>query len=571
MDEFAVYNQLCVLEDIAGQYRDGKALCPAIRENAEMVATRLYRVAVIGEFKRGKSSLINALVGSSVLPTDVIPLTAAITRLVYGTEREIIIHCKDGSSMTKTLSELIDYATKYDEEKAATAATVREIEVRYPSVLCQNHIEIIDTPGLNDNESMSEVTLSVLGEIDAAIVVVSAVQPLSVTEQQLTLDLIRQDGIRHLVFVVTYLDLLMDEEEKDKIVSFIGGRLGKEVLKRAEDAFQDRPDLVEKARRILTSPDIFGVSSHQAMQGFTNDDQALLQESRFPRFKEELLALLTAAQSADIPKRLDQSLSLVEEELPHWLDGELQMAADERRAAARRLNARQSYCDRSKTDLIGWLSDMDAEMARYGMPSASEEKNGELEKLLIKCFTKNLAAVTQQNMTHDAIHGALETGKREATEVIDGMTNAVRDRLDTAMGGVVEKFAAARADAGLEGGTLEAELAAWREGADFPGFVWTADPIPFAADLRGVNVIPTVRDAVRRALVAFGRALGRYVSSWRLVLIRLNNEDVAAGLPEADKARLAELKLRADTVRYNYGQHIQRLAEIKTALQAGKV
>ncbi len=570
MDEFAVYNQLCVLEDIAGQYRDGKALCPAIRENAEMVATRLYRVAVIGEFKRGKSSLINALIGSSILPTDVIPLTAAITRLVYGTQREIIIHCKDGSSMTKTLSELIDYATKYDKEKAATAATVREIEVRYPSVLCQNHIEIIDTPGLNDNESMSEVTLSVLGKIDAAIVVISATQPLSMTEQNLTIDLIRQEGIRHLVFVVTFLDQLMDEEEKDRMVSFIGGRLGKEVLKRAEEAFQDWPDLVEKARRILTSPDIFGVSSRQAMQGFTNDDQALLTESRFPRFKEELLALLTAAQSADIPKRLDQSLAMVEAQLPHWLDGELQMVAEERRAAARRLNARQNYCDRSKAELTAWMSELDAEMARYGMPTASEEKNGELEKLLTKCFTKKLAAITQQNMSHDAIHSALEAGKREATEVMAGMAAAVKDRLDAAMDGAEEKFGAMRTAAGLDDGALSAELAAWRAGAGFPSFVWVADPIPFAADLRGVNVIPTVRDAVRRALVTFGRTLGRYISSWRLVLLRLNNEDVAAGLPEADKARLAELKLRADTLQYTYGQHLDRLAGMKAAA-AGKV
>ena len=203
MNEYALYNALCMVEEVARQYEEGQKSCPSIRMQADMIASCLYRVAVIGEFKRGKSSLVNALIGTSILPTDILPLTAAITRLTYGVDRKIVVRFKDGASEEKTVDELLQYATKFDERKAKIAASVQEVVVQYPSVLCKNHIEIIDTPGLNDNESMSEVTLSVLGDIDAAIVVINATLPISMTEQRLVCDLIRREGIRHIVFVAS--------------------------------------------------------------------------------------------------------------------------------------------------------------------------------------------------------------------------------------------------------------------------------------------------------------------------------------------------------------------------------
>ena len=163
MNEFELYQQLKEIESIAGQYTSGKAFIPEIKKAADSISSREYRVAVIGEFKRGKSSLVNAIIGSEVLPTDILPMTAAITRVTYGTERKILIRYKDGHTEENTVAQLMEYATKYDEQKAKRAAAVEEIEVSYPSPFLKNHIDIIDTPGLNDTDKMTEVTLSVLG------------------------------------------------------------------------------------------------------------------------------------------------------------------------------------------------------------------------------------------------------------------------------------------------------------------------------------------------------------------------------------------------------------------------
>ena len=143
MNEFVLHEQLCELEDIANFYPAGKEHAKRFREAADRIVSRLFRVGVIGEFKRGKSSLVNAIIGAEVLPTDILPMTAAVTRVTYGTQRRILIQYKDGSQEERTLEELIDFATKYDPEKERTAAKIREIQVTYPSVFCKNHIDSV--------------------------------------------------------------------------------------------------------------------------------------------------------------------------------------------------------------------------------------------------------------------------------------------------------------------------------------------------------------------------------------------------------------------------------------------
>ena len=91
MNEFFLHEQLCALENIAKQYPQGMDCSQRIRKTSDQIISQVYRVAVIGEFKRGKSSLINALLGADVLPTDILPMTAAINRVLYGEKKQITI------------------------------------------------------------------------------------------------------------------------------------------------------------------------------------------------------------------------------------------------------------------------------------------------------------------------------------------------------------------------------------------------------------------------------------------------------------------------------------------------
>ena len=143
----------------------------SIRETIAKTADDHFEVAIVGEFKRGKSTLINALLGQDVLPADVLPATATLNRVTYSDEPYVQVEYKDGRSEQVDIDELENYVTKLTLEAEEVAETVKEATVYYDTDFCKNNVDIIDTPGLNDDEQMTNVTLSILPKIDAAVFV----------------------------------------------------------------------------------------------------------------------------------------------------------------------------------------------------------------------------------------------------------------------------------------------------------------------------------------------------------------------------------------------------------------
>lgn len=146
----------------------------SIRETLEKTAEEHFEVAIVGEFKRGKSTLINAMLGQEVLPADVLPATATLNRVTYSEEPYVQVEYKNGKSERVDINKLEDYVTKLTAESEERAETVKEATVYYDTEFCKNNVDIIDTPGLNDDDQMTNVTLSILPKIDAAVFVISA-------------------------------------------------------------------------------------------------------------------------------------------------------------------------------------------------------------------------------------------------------------------------------------------------------------------------------------------------------------------------------------------------------------
>ena len=195
MDSFVFYHALRSVKDILLPYSSAEEIRNEINDTLEQLTTGEYRVAVIGEFKRGKSSLINALLGTEILPTDILPATAVVNKIVYDTEQKIEINYLNGKHEETSIENLKDFATKLDEKKAATVREIKEIVVHYPSIIGQENIVLYDTPGLNDDELMTKKTIEILDEIDTAIVVISATMPLSMTEKKLICTLLEKQDI----------------------------------------------------------------------------------------------------------------------------------------------------------------------------------------------------------------------------------------------------------------------------------------------------------------------------------------------------------------------------------------
>jgi small GTP-binding protein len=171
------------------------ATLAALRDR--LAAARL-RVLVVGEAKRGKSTLVNALLGRDLLPTSVTPLTAVATTLIYGTDRDLDVAFEDGRTERHPLTALDDLVTERGNPENARG--VVSVTVQLDAPLLAKGVEIVDTPGTGSvyahNTSAAE---GVLPSMDAAIFVLTADPPVSASERDL---LGRVNGLSVTTFMV---------------------------------------------------------------------------------------------------------------------------------------------------------------------------------------------------------------------------------------------------------------------------------------------------------------------------------------------------------------------------------
>ncbi len=529
MNHFELYEQLLTIENIARQYQGSHACVAEIDKIQQAISSQQYRVAVIGEFKRGKSSLVNAIIGAEVLPTDILPMTAAVTRVTFGSERKILIRYKDGHTEEQTVEQLVEYATKYDEEKARRAATISEIEVTYPSVFCQNHIDIIDTPGLNDNETMTEVTLSVLGDVDAAIIVISASQPLSMTEKQLIVDLIGKRQIRHLIFAITHIDVVSNRpREQDKLLQFIKDRISGEVLTAAKERYAAMPYFADKAEKILSKPDLFGVSSLLAIEGFVQDDWELLEQSRFPHFKSELRALLTAAQSTDVVEKVKDMAQSVRESLDPWYQADNAALLARKTELQGRIDQVQQYLGGLSAYLQERFQQFDKALKEQRINKSTLCPN--MHNAVRKMFIDQLAQIRQSNNTDETIRAALNEALHQADAHTQQTTAQALEIMMRMMIAITNVHGEKRQEQGFDGKDFGADLKPWLT-APKPAFRWTQSPIPELPQLKGVNVISHIEETIEASVAAFSKETEDYIAAWKKILRQRQEEDIAKPAP----------------------------------------
>ncbi|MGQ9688073.1 MAG: dynamin family protein [Desulfobaccales bacterium] len=128
--------QLSALPDIKAATIQG--LLDKLRQNR-------FHLLVLGAFKRGKSTLINALLGEALLPVAIIPLTSVVTILGYGERLSIQVLFRDGQRRLISKEELVDYIT--EKGNPQNHKGVQEVEITYPSEYLQDGVRLIDTPG----------------------------------------------------------------------------------------------------------------------------------------------------------------------------------------------------------------------------------------------------------------------------------------------------------------------------------------------------------------------------------------------------------------------------------------
>lgn len=184
----------------------------------------LIDVAILGQFKAGKSSFINSLIGQPILPVGVIPVTTVITRLKYGDmARAVVVHF-DGAVTEVDIAGVDEFIS--EAKNPANKKNVEVVDIELPSLESYPGLRLVDTPGLGSifkyNTDISEEWLPRVG---AAIVAISSDRPLSEND----LALIRQlmEFTPRVIVLLTKVDLLSEEQQKE-VVGFFTDSLKRE-------------------------------------------------------------------------------------------------------------------------------------------------------------------------------------------------------------------------------------------------------------------------------------------------------------------------------------------------------
>lgn len=269
----------------------------SIRETIDKAKEEHFEVAIVGEFKRGKSTLINALLGQEILPADVLPATATLNRVTYSEEPYVQVEYKNGQSEKVEIDRLEEYVTKLTTESEMKAETVKEATVYYDTEFCRNNVDIIDTPGLNDDEQMTNVTLSIIPKIDAAVFVISANSPFSQFEKEFLEKKMLTSDVGRIIFVVNCFGTFTQEDE-NKIVETVRTRIGRYVMEKAKKVMGEDSREFAVYKRKIGSPKVIGVYAKRALTAKTIGSDDLLAESNFPEFERALETLLTKERGA---------------------------------------------------------------------------------------------------------------------------------------------------------------------------------------------------------------------------------------------------------------------------------
>lgn len=392
-----------------------------------------FKIQVIGTFKNGKSTFINSLLGEAVLPAYALPCTAVINEVKYGEKKEAILHfrnplpenlpasisqkalahmqkhnLKDVPPLHIDYSELEDYVVipmGEDPKEMLLESPYEKVELFWPLEMLKEGVEIIDSPGLEEDDTRTRVTMNYLTKADAILFVLTADKLCSKTELDFIENNLHEFGFTDPFFIVNRFDLI-PENQREKIMHFAKLKLGE-----------------------FSTNEIFYVSAQQALDGEVQGNPALYEKSQMGAFTKRLSEFLTKdkgkiklSQPARELKRIlnNEALYKVIPSQRAMLDSSLDEVKARYDAAKPRLEMLRS----KKEQLISKLK-LKIEQSKHEFKRASNRNYLSVAEMIpgwINAFqpkntfsvipTKNKATLVVTEIT-DFITGKIETQQKE--------------------------------------------------------------------------------------------------------------------------------------------------------------
>ncbi len=425
------------------------------------LAAGTFRLAVVGQFSRGKSTLMNALLGGPYLPMGAQPMTSVITTVRYGSHPRAIVRRRGQSLGTEVALAAV---AEYVAQASATRAEhqVASVEVEIPVEMLRLGFEFIDTPGVGSAiETSTATTRRFLPQADAVIFVTGFDSPLTQAEEEFLADAARHAG--KLFLVLNKRDLLSGQDA-DAVLEFVRHRLRDYLC--------------------ITEPRLFALSALEGLEAVVRDDGERLAGSGLPELHAELRQFLTAGKAqlflrsiaghaADLVAGQQRSLRLGRLSLDGNLAPEAVLAA---------FDARMADLDRQRSVIAGTIADRI--QARLPGLLAARRRDWQLGllDLLGPLAADALPTGEMDGAAHDLLERAGDSLERAGRKVISDWLNRRTGEVLEIITGVV---------ASEVGGLLEVARSPGLAGAEIVGLAteddrrelagWSAEDVPALA------------------------------------------------------------------------------------------
>jgi signal recognition particle receptor subunit beta len=326
----------------------GEQLRKNVREQIASVRTRLaaeFTILVVGDFKRGKSTLVNALLGEAVVSTGITPETITMTELRAGPELKVEACLANGMVADLRLQDLA--RERLEPMLAQLPAAVTRLRVAVPNEQLRG-VCLVDTPGTGDLvRRFDPLVRDYISHADLVIYLVMALAPLSASEQAFLRASVVPADFPKVMFVVNMLDLVGDEHEIDRLLNHVRGRV----------------------QASLPSAQLFGLSARDEFARLTGADRqypalAAVLEGGFRELREQLdMTLLMDRELV----QLDRAMDLLGRSLERWaggVDGLLASLAEDHAHLASAVAEAQGHQSAANERLAQAIDNLHTEMAR---------------------------------------------------------------------------------------------------------------------------------------------------------------------------------------------------------------
>ncbi len=219
------------LAEVAGSL-DMRETGAKLADTARQLHSDTFNLMVMGRFKNGKSTLLNALLGGTTTPVDLgghqgpmvvddLPATATLTGVVFADKPYCKVWDFDGTCQDWPFDRYLRESTlDVDQvESARRFRHIREFEMGFPARLCQAGVTIYDSPGLDEHSDRTKITQDAVRRCDAAVVVYRSDVLMGQNEMMNAADLIK-DGTR----VFTVVNLMNARAADDRLKGFVWNR-----------------------------------------------------------------------------------------------------------------------------------------------------------------------------------------------------------------------------------------------------------------------------------------------------------------------------------------------------------